>query len=509
MRKPTLILTVAMVFTMACGALAQPTNLGVISIVNVTNANSPTELLAGSTHMVSIQYDFTGLNATYPWAAGNSFKVYSPDDPDVADWVNLLAADGPLVTDLPVTMRIYRKYYTSTNDGASYTWTPIISPPPSLWTERPGGRTGSVNRVAYSLVVIDDGILPMEGFAAGDHDITLTVEFQTRTVDIGQRMCFDSTKAPGTVAWEWASGQLTDWPQWDNGLGVSGPRCWVIIDHDTDGDGVFASNDNCLTVYNSGQEDTDADGIGDACDNCLWVSNSGQEDSDLDGIGDACTFTQPTPTGSSVNIELGSQVSMTFSDVAAAGNTQMTMTPAASGPVGFQVVPAESPTYYNITTEATFSGDIQVCVSYDHTNMGPGVEAGLTLQHYNGTTWDNITSANYPDLVNHVICGVTTSLSPFVLALPTTCCVGRVGDANGLGTYPQEVTISDIQLLVFAKFISSLPCEQNLSCLTEADVNQSGLANPACKDVTISDIQTLVNHLFIAGPVNAPLKSCL
>jgi len=89
------------------------------------------------------------------------------------------------------------------------------------------------------------------------------------------------------------------------------------------------------------------------------------------------------------------------------------------------------------------------------------------------------------------------------------CCCGRVGDANGVGTYPQEVTISDIQLLVTAKFISSLPCEQNLHCLTEADVNQSGGANPACKDITISDIQTLVNHLFIAGPANAPLKECL
>jgi hypothetical protein len=74
---------------------------------------------------------------------------------------------------------------------------------------------------------------------------------------------------------------------------------------------------------------------------------------------------------------------------------------------------------------------------------------------------------------------------------------------------PNEVTISDIQLLVFAKFISPLPCEENLHCLTEADVNQTGGANPACKDITISDISTLVNHLFIAGPANAPLKDCL
>jgi len=88
------------------------------------------------------------------------------------------------------------------------------------------------------------------------------------------------------------------------------------------------------------------------------------------------------------------------------------------------------------------------------------------------------------------------------------CCVDRVGDANGLGTYPQEVTISDIQTLVTAKFIQGT-CDGIVQCLAEADANQSGGSDPQCKDITISDIQTLVNHLFIAGPANAPLKICL
>jgi hypothetical protein len=88
------------------------------------------------------------------------------------------------------------------------------------------------------------------------------------------------------------------------------------------------------------------------------------------------------------------------------------------------------------------------------------------------------------------------------------CCSGRVGNANGLGTYPQEVTISDIQTLVTAKFIQ-VTCNGLVSCNAEADANQSGGANPTCSDITISDIQTLVNHLFIAGPANAPLKDCL
>jgi hypothetical protein len=87
-------------------------------------------------------------------------------------------------------------------------------------------------------------------------------------------------------------------------------------------------------------------------------------------------------------------------------------------------------------------------------------------------------------------------------------CEGRVGNANGLGTYPNEVTISDIQTLITAKFIAGT-CDGTITCLAEADVNQSGGTNPTCKDISIGDVQTLVNHLFIAGPANAPLKPCL
>ena len=88
------------------------------------------------------------------------------------------------------------------------------------------------------------------------------------------------------------------------------------------------------------------------------------------------------------------------------------------------------------------------------------------------------------------------------------CCVQRVGDANGLGTYPHEVTIGDIQTLITAKFIVGT-CVGIVACLAEGDANRSGGTDATCNDITISDVQTLVNHLFIVGPTNAPLNNCL
>jgi len=85
------------------------------------------------------------------------------------------------------------------------------------------------------------------------------------------------------------------------------------------------------------------------------------------------------------------------------------------------------------------------------------------------------------------------------------CCVGRVGDANGDGEYPDEVTLGDIMLLVDVKFISG-DCSR-LPCIAEADVNQDGAIVPTCEDhVTLGDIMTLVDFLFIS---NTPLKECL
>ncbi|MCD6249657.1 MAG: hypothetical protein J7J98_04915 [candidate division Zixibacteria bacterium] len=86
-----------------------------------------------------------------------------------------------------------------------------------------------------------------------------------------------------------------------------------------------------------------------------------------------------------------------------------------------------------------------------------------------------------------------------------TCCQGRVGDANGVGG--DEPTIGDISVMIDAKFITGA-CDGIIGCLKEADINQSGGADPTCNDITIGDISMLIDYLFITGS-SLGLADCL
>jgi hypothetical protein len=99
-------------------------------------------------------------------------------------------------------------------------------------------------------------------------------------------------------------------------------------------------------------------------------------------------------------------------------------------------------------------------------------------------------------------------LGPYFAGAFRSCCIGRVGDANGDGEYPDEITLGDIMLLVDVKFISG-DCTR-IPCLAEADVNQDGGVAPNCDDnLSLGDIMTLVDFLFITGPDVAILLDCL
>jgi hypothetical protein len=213
-----------------------------------------------------------------------------------------------------------------------------------------------------------------------------------------------------------------------------------------------------------------------------------------------------TPTGSNIEVNLGNGIVVTFEQVLQGGATEVTSTQIGPPPpTGYVIVPLGSPVFYDLSTTAEYAGNITVCIGYDDSGVGLQ-EPWLTIWHGQGdpVQWANVTASLDTD--SNIICGVTSTLSPIVVALErrADCCQGRVGDVNGTGG--DEPTIGDISTMIDALFISGNP--DVIVCLAEADVNQSGGSTPQAKDITISDISTLIDYLFITGPSRG-LPGCL
>ncbi len=259
----------------------------------------------------------------------------------------------------------------------------------------------------------------------------------------------------------------------------------LICYQDSDGDGIGDDCDNCPDTSNVDQADYDNEGIGDACDNCPFHSNPVQIDSNIDGIGDSCTFDQPTPSGNDVPITLGADIVMTFEYVSTGGTTNLTETTTGPALNGLDVIPVSLPKYYNITTTTTFDGLIEICVTYNDVGIDSEKEIFLSLLHYGGGEWSNMTTSL--DTATNIICGTTPSLS--TLAITGSCPV--CGDANG---GPQKtpdgiVNILDIVFLINYKYKDG-PAPFILAC---SDVNNDGPIN-------ILDIVYLINYKYKAGP---------
>lgn len=280
---------------------------------------------------------------------------------------------------------------------------------------------------------------------------------------------------------------------------------------DSDGDGFGDSVDNCPGVYNPDQADTDGDGVGNVCDtctdsdedgygdplaaantcnedNCPTVYNPDQTDSNLDGIGDACTFAETVPTGTGVHVATGGGAAVTFTDVSQSGELELTLTVTGPETTDLTLTPSDPPVFYNLETTALFSGLVEVCLDYDDAGMSGSMEGVLTLQHFDGSEWTDITSSR--DTAANVICGLTDGLSPFVTARAGCCLPPTVGDVDQSG----GVDITDISVLIDNQFLTLTP----LVCDDEGDVDFSGV-------VDITDLSIIIDNQFLTL---TPLPAC-
>ena len=161
-------------------------------------------------------------------------------------------------------------------------------------------------------------------------------------------------------------------------------------------------------------------------DTTYWVDALTSETIETEstpGVNRANIVFENTPAGNDVSVELngGTEelggIDVTFSLVATGGNT--TVTTATAGPpppTGFKILGLEElPLYFDINSDASYSGDLTVCIRYDETQVA-GPEADLKLMHYVDEGFVDITTS--VDTANDIICGKTTHLSTFVVAEP-------------------------------------------------------------------------------------------
>jgi hypothetical protein len=83
-------------------------------------------------------------------------------------------------------------------------------------------------------------------------------------------------------------------------------------------------------------------------------------------------------------------------------------------------------TGYDVTTTATYTPPVSVCIAYDPAQFGdPSI---LRLFHFENNAWVDVMTSN--DTGAHVICGQVSSLSIFVIAQPSGSPLSFVGPAN-------------------------------------------------------------------------------
>lgn len=101
-------------------------------------------------------------------------------------------------------------------------------------------------------------------------------------------------------------------------------------------------------------------------------------------------------------------VTLTFDNIATAGDTNRTTSSTGSAPPpGFAVV--MPPLYFDVSTTAVFSGGTNVCV--DYSGVAYADPASLRLFHFENGRWVDVTTSNS----SPIICGRVSSLSPFAV----------------------------------------------------------------------------------------------
>jgi len=206
-------------------------------------------------------------------------------------------------------------------------------------------------------------------------------------------------------------------------------------------------------------------------------------------------------------------VEIRFSNVITGGITDVAISEGGPPPpAGFRIIGINGqPTYYDFTTTATFSGNIEVCINYDESDV-QGSEANLQLRHFNGGSTD-ITNLPVNEFDN-IICGTTTTLS-FFAVMELICPAGSFASVGATectptppGSYVDTPGAAD-PILCPVGTSNSLTGSTSLSaCITAPTgsyVDTPGAADPILCPIGTSN--SLTGSTSLSACITAPTGS--
>ncbi len=141
-------------------------------------------------------------------------------------------------------------------------------------------------------------------------------------------------------------------------------------------------------------------------------------------------YSNELPAGLGLEVEPAPGVRLVFDDVSAPGFAQAyPVSPTFSTPLGFTNLP--SATFYDITTTATWTGNVTVCLGYDDFNQD-GIVDGTTINELLLAISKNGLFTLMPAIntVANEVCVTDSSLSEFVVPEPGFASL--VGAGSGL-----------------------------------------------------------------------------
>ncbi|MCC6545167.1 MAG: hypothetical protein IT392_11850, partial [Nitrospirae bacterium] len=173
-------------------------------------------------------------------------------------------------------------------------------------------------------------------------------------------------------------------------------------------------------IYTNGEQYLYSNTLSDGTHNYYFEATDGLESTSLPQSGN---LTGPivtntyTPVGLNVVVKPDINVTITFDQVTAAGDTYVTNSVTGSSlPSGF--LHGSPPAYFDIRTTALFTGKVRMCFTYAdqrYFGVGYGGERGLRWLHVEGGVFRDRTVVL--DVNNNFVCGDVYSFSEFSAAV--------------------------------------------------------------------------------------------